>query len=301
MSAMTDTVLPRPISPAAQLWSDFVQSRVAVACLAALVLLLAVALLAPLIAPQNPYDIAAVRLRDARLAPMSRMMSGTLALLGTDAAGRDLLSAILYGLRTSLFVGIASGAIAMVIGSAVGLVSGYRGGKLDALLMRLVDLQLSFPGILVALLLIAAWGHGVDKVVIALVIVQWAYYARTARAAALVERGKDYIEADRCLVIPTVRIIFRHLLPNCLPALIVVGTMQTAHAISLEATLSFLGVGLPVTEPSLGLLIANGFDYMLSGRYWISFFPGFALLMLVVLINILGDRLREILNPKLAR
>jgi peptide/nickel transport system permease protein len=301
MSAATETVLQRPVSPARQLWSDFVKSRVAVACLALLVVLLSVALLAPLIAPQNPYDIGAVRLRDARLAPMSRMMSGTLAVLGTDAAGRDLLSAILYGLRTSLFVGLVSGAIAMVIGSSVGLVSGYRGGKLDTVLMRVVDLQLSFPGILVALLLISAWGRGVDKVAIALVIVQWAYYARTARAAALVERSKEYIEADRCLVIPSTRIIFRHLLPNCLPALIVVGTLQTAHAISLEATLSFLGVGLPVTEPSLGLLIANGFDYMLSGRYWISFFPGFALLLLVVLINVLGDRLREILNPKLAR
>ena len=137
--------------------------------------------------------------------------------------------------------------------------------------------------------------------ILALVIVQWAYYARAARASALVERNKEYVEADHCLVVPRSRIIFRHMLPNCMPALIVVGTLQTAHAVSLEATLSFLGVGLPVTEPSLGLLIANGFDYMLSGRYWISFFPGLALLTLVVLINVLGDRLREVLNPRLSR
>jgi len=301
MTAIALSETPKSISPARALWRKFTASRFAVGCLILLALILLTALLSPWIAPQNPYDLGTVRLRDARLPPFSQMMSGKTAWLGTDGAGRDLLSAILYGLRTSLFVGIASGLVAMVIGTAVGLASGYFGGRLDALVMRLVDLQLSFPGILIALLLIAAWGRGVEKVVIALVIVQWAYFARAARASALVERNKEYVEADHCLAVPRSRIIFRHMLPNCMPALIVVGTLQTAHAVSLEATLSFLGVGLPVTEPSLGLLIANGYDYMLSGRYWISFFPGLALMALIVLINVLGDRLREILNPRLSR
>ena len=167
--------------------------------------------------------------------------------------------------------------------------------------MRIVDLQLSFPAILVALILVAILGKGIDKIVIALVVVQWAYYARTVRASALVERGKEYMEAATCLALPHSRIVFRHLLPNCLPPMIVVGTLQTAHAISLEATLSFLGVGLPQTEPSLGLLISNGFEYMLSGRYWISFFPGIALLLTIVSINLVGDRLRDVLNPRLER
>ena len=186
-------------------------------------------------------------------------------------------SAILYGLRISLGVGVACGVVALAIGTAVGLLAAYS-AAVDALIMRIVDLQLSFPAILVALILLAVLGRGVDKVMIALVSVQWAYYARTVRGAALVERRKEYIEAAQCLGLPPRRIMFRHLLPNCLPPLIVVATVQVAHAIALEATLSFLGVGLPITEPSLGLLIANGFEYMLSGKYWISFFPGIALL-----------------------
>ena len=152
-----------------------------------------------------------------------------------------------------------------------------------------------------ALMLLAILGRGVDKVILALIIVQWAYYARTARSAALVERRKEYIESARCLALSTPRIIFRHLLPNCLPPVIVIGTVQVANAIALEATLSFLGIGLPVTEPSLGLLISNGFNYLLSGRYWISFFPGMALLITIVAINLVGDQLRDILNPRLQR
>jgi peptide/nickel transport system permease protein len=194
-----------------------------------------------------------------------------------------------------------SGIIAMVIGMAVGLMAAYFGGRTDTVTMRIVDLQLSFPAILIALVLIAILGKGVDKVIIALVTVQWAYYARTVRGSALVERRKEYIEAATCLALSHRRIVFRHLLPNCLPPMIVVGTPQTAHAISLEATLSFLGLGLPQTEPSLGLLIANGFEYMLSGKYWISFFPGIALLMTIVTINLVGDQLRDVLNPRLER
>ena len=183
----------------------------------------------------------------------------------------------------------------------LGLVSAYLGGRVDALFMRLVDFQLSVPSILVALVLIALLGRGVDKVIVAIIIAQWAFYARTARATALVEIGKEYMAAAACLALPRRRQIFRHLLPNCLAPMIVIGMIQVASAISLEATLSFLGVGLPITEPSLGLLIANGFEYMLSGRYWISFFPGIALLVLILSLNLVGDHVRDLLNPRLAR
>ncbi len=167
--------------------------------------------------------------------------------------------------------------------------------------MRLVDLQLSFPSILVALMILAVLGKGIANVMIALVLVEWAYYARVARASALVERSREYIEAAECLAVPRWRVIARHLLPNCLPPLIVIATMQVARAISLEATLSFLGLGVPVTEPSLGLLISNGYSHLMSGKYWVSFFPGIALLATIVSINLVGDRLRDVLNPRSAR
>jgi peptide/nickel transport system permease protein len=292
---------PNPETPFRRLAAEFLDNRVATGSLIVLALIILAALAAPWLAPQNPYDLAKVTVMDARLAPGERGSAGFVMWLGADGAGRDMWSAILYGLRISLGVGIASGVVALVIGTAVGLAAAYRGGWLDALVMRLADLQLSFPAILVALILVAILGRGADKVMIALILVQWAYYARTVRASALVERRKEYIEAARCLALPPRRIVFRHLLPNCLAPLIVVGTLQTAHAISLEATLSFLGVGLPLTEPSLGLLIANGFEYMLSGKYWISFFPGLALLATIMSINLVGDRLRDVLNPRLER
>jgi peptide/nickel transport system permease protein len=212
-----------------------------------------------------------------------------------------MLSAIFYGLRTSLGVGASSAVLALIIGGTLGLVAAYVGGRLETLIMRIVDIQLSFPSILVALILVAMLGQGVGKIIIALVTVQWAYYARTVRSSALVERRKEYIEAARCLALGNARIVFRHLMPNCLPPLIVVVTVQVAHAIALEATLSFLGIGLPITEPSLGLLIANGFQYLMSGKYWISFFPGVALLITIVSINLVGDQLRDVLNPRLRR
>jgi peptide/nickel transport system permease protein len=303
MSARVETLVlaRKPETPLARLASDFFASATATGAFAVLVTIILFALLAPLLAPQNPYDLATVTVLDSRLPPGSRGSAGFVMWLGADGAGRDMWSAILYGLRISLGVGIASGVIALAIGTAIGLAAAYRGGWLDSLVMRIVDLQLSFPAILVALILVAILGRGADKVMIALVLVQWAYYARTVRGSALVERRKEYVEAAHCLALPPSRIVFRHLLPNCLAPLIVVGTLQTAHAISLEATLSFLGVGLPLTEPSLGLLIANGFEYMLSGRYWISFFPGIALLVTIMSINLVGDRLRDVLNPRLER
>ena len=281
--------------------SAFFESRVATGALVVLLIIIAIALCAPWISPQNPYDLAVVDVMDARLPPGEKAFSGMTFVLGSDGAGRDMLSAIFYGMRISLSVGVMSGFIALIIGMAIGLSAAYFGGRTDALVMRIVDIQLSFPAILVALILVTVLGKGVDKVIIALVVVQWAYYARTVRGTALVERSKEYIEAAECLALSKPRIMFRHLLPNCLPPMIVVGTLQTASAISLEATLSFLGVGLPQTEPSLGLLISNGFEYMLSGRYWISFFPGIALLLTIVSINLVGDQLRDVLNPRLER
>jgi peptide/nickel transport system permease protein len=285
------------VTPSRRFAAEFAASRIAVAGLALLALIALAALLAPWISPQNPYDLARLELLDSRLPPLARSAAGGIYWLGTDDQGRDMLSAILYGLRTSVAVGLASTALALAIGVSLGLAAAWFGGWLDALLMRLADLQLSFPSILIALVLLAVLGQGLDKIIVALVAVQWAYYARTARAAALVERRKEYIEAATSLALSRGRIIFRHLLPNCLPPLLVLAAVQVAAAITLEATLSFLGLGLPITEPSLGLLISNGFTYLLSGHYWISFFPGIALLAAVVGINLVADRLRDVLDP----
>ena len=289
-------------SPLRRFCAQFAESRLALVGLAMLVAVVLVALLAPVISPQNPYDLGKLDLMDARLPPGEPAAGGGMTyLLGTDGQGRDMLSAIFYGLRVSLYVGVASGVIALTLGAVLGVLAAYVGGRFEAVLMRIVDIQLGFPAILVALILLAVLGKGVDKIIIALVAVQWAYYARTARSAALVERNKEYIEAARGLKLSPVRIVLRHLLPNALPPLIVVGTVQVAHAIALEATLSFLGLGLPTTEPSLGLLIANGYEYLLSGKYWISVYPGAALLLTILSINLVGDQLRDVLNPRLAR
>lgn len=296
----TGNVLPAE-TPFRRFVSEFFASRVAALSFAFLLGIIVLALLAPFITPQNPYDLAQVDIMDSKQPPMSETFSGYTMWLGSDGAGRDLFSAILYGLRISLSVGIMSGFIALSIGMAVGLTAAYAGGRTETMIMRFVDLQLSFPAALIALILIAILGKGVDKIIFALVVVQWAYYARTVRASALVERRKEYVEAAACLGFSHARIVFRHILPNCLAPLIVVGTVQTAHAIALEATLSFLGVGLPQTEPSLGVLIANGSEYMLSGKYWISVFPGVALLLTIVTINLVGDQLRDVLNPRLKR
>jgi len=285
-------------SPLREFAASFAQDRIALGALIVFCLILAAAVFAPLVSPQNPYNLAQLDILDSKLAPGATSPDGMTFWLGTDDQGRDMLSAILYGLRISLGVGAVSTLAALAIGMAVGLIAGYAGGWLDALIMRIVDLQLSFPSILIALVLLAVLGQGVDKIIVALITVQWAYYARTVRSSALVEMRKEYVDAARCLAFGTARIIFRHILPNCLPPLIVVATVQVAHAIALEATLSFLGLGMPITSPSLGLLISNGFTHLLSGKYWISFFPGLALLVAIVTINLVGDQLRDVLNPR---
>lgn len=297
---MTDNKTAKVETPFRRFAHNFFSSKIATAGFAALLLIVLAAIFAPVISPQNPYDLSRLDVMDSRLEPGKKSVDGSLTfLMGTDEQGRDMLSAILYGIRISVAVGVASTSIALLLGLALGLFAGYAGGRTEAFIMRVADIQLSFPPILIALILLALTGQGVGNIIIALVAVQWAYYARTARSAALVERKKEYIEAAVCLGLSPTRIVFRHLLPNCLPPLIVIAALQVASAISLEATLSFLGLGLPVTEPSLGLLIANGFQYLLSGKYWISFFPGIALLVTVVAINLVADQLRDVLNPRL--
>ena len=288
-------------TPFARFIEDYCASRLALIGAALLAVILFVALFAPWISPQNPYDLAQLDVLDAKLDPGAKLGNGKTALLGTDDQGRDMLSGIFYGLRISLFVGFAATVLALLIGATVGMLAAYVGGRTDNLLMRIADIQLSFPPILIALVLLALLGQGLGKIITALVAVQWAYYARTVRGAALVERRKEYIEAAQVLALPASRIVFRHLLPNCMPPLIVIATVQVASAITLEATLSFLGLGLPITEPSLGLLIANGFNYLLSGKYWISLYPGIALLLTIVSINLVADQLRDVLNPRLQK
>ncbi|WP_407706299.1 ABC transporter permease [Sulfitobacter faviae] len=282
-------------------WSDFRESWVAVGALIVIGLLLFLSFGAPLVSPQDPYDMAALDWLDAFLRPGTEGSGGYVHLLGTDNAGRDMLSAIFYGLRTSFVIGLSAGALALLVGIAVGLTAAYFGGRIEALLMRIVDLQLSMPAILLALVLVAMLGQGIGQIILALVVAQYAYFARTTHGAAKVERGKDYIEAARSTPLPTRRVLFKHLLPNVLPPLIVVATVQVASAIALEATLSFLGVGLPLTEPSLGSLISNGFKYIHSDRYWLSIYPGLALMVTVVAINLVGDQVRKVLDPRNSR
>jgi len=293
--------MSQPSTPLRRFWAEFRENRVAVVALIVVVVMILLAIFAPLVSPQNPYDLANLSLIDSRRPPGFVGSGGYTHLLGTDPQGRDLLSAIFYGLRISIQIGLAAGFVSLTIGSALGILAAYIGGRVEALIMRLVDLQLSFPAILLALVIVALLGQGKAQLIGALVAAQYAYFARTAYGAAKAERGKDYIEAAVATPLSSRLVVLRHLLPNCTPPLIVVATVQIANSISLEATLSFLGLGLPVTEPSLGMLISNGFPYMMSGRYWISVYPGVALIILIVAINIVGDQVRDQFNPRLRR
>ena len=282
-------------------WAEFCESRISVVALSVVGLVVFVAVFAPVLAPQNPHDLASLVLNDARRPPGFVGSKGFTHWLGTDSQGRDLFSAILFGLRISIQVGLIAGTIAFSIGAVLGTTAAYFGGRIEAIIMRIIDLQLSFPAILLALVLAAVLGQGKWQLIAALVTAQYAYFARTAHGAAATERAKDYVDAALSTPLSSARVVFRHILPNCLPPLIVVATVQVANSIALEATLSFLGLGLPVSEPSLGMLIANGFQYMLSGRYWISIYPGIALIILIVAINLVGDQVRDQLNPRLQR
>ncbi|MEX0501960.1 ABC transporter permease [Alphaproteobacteria bacterium LSUCC0719] len=293
--------MSRQDTPLTRFWHEFRENKIAVVALSVVVVLMLLALFASLVSPQNPYDLANLSLMDSRRPPGFVGSGGYIHLLGTDPQGRDLLSAIFYGLRISIQIGLAAGFVSLSIGAALGILAAYKGGRIESLIMRLVDLQLSFPAILLALVIVALLGQGKVQLISALVAAQYAYFARTAYGAAKAEKGKDYIEAAVATPLGSRLVVLRHLVPNCTPPLIVVATVQIANSISLEATLSFLGLGLPVTEPSLGMLISNGFPYMMSGRYWISVYPGVALIILIVAINIVGDQVRDQFNPRLRK
>ena len=291
------------------MWWSFKRSPLIITAAIITVVMIFSSVFAPLIAPFNPFDLAQIDLM-ASLKPPAWMDGGQMPyVLGTDDQGRDMLSTILYGSRVSLLVGFMSVILAMILGIAAGLVAGYSGGWVDAVLMRIADVQLSFPAILIALLvdgvvrgLLPGNSHeqvAIYVLIIAIALSFWVQYARTVRSSAMVERTKEYVQAAQVIGLPQPLILLRHILPNVMGPVLVIATIQLALAIIIEATLSFLGVGVPPTSPSLGTLIRIGNDYLFSGEWWITVFPGLALVILVLAVNLLGDWLRDVLNPKL--
>jgi peptide/nickel transport system permease protein len=289
--------------------ASFFRSRVVVVAGIIALLMVLAALCAPLIAPSNPYDLTNLNLLDASTPPVWEKGGERKFLLGSDNQGRDILSTMLYGTRASIVIGFLSVSLAMLLGVSLGLLAGYVGGRVDSLIMRVADVQLTFPAILTALLV-----DGVASVlfkhqessgakfwilVVSIGLSYWVQYARTVRGVTLVERNKDYVQAARLIGMSQTAIMFRHVLPNVLSPVLVIATINLALAIITEATLSFLGVGLPPTEPSLGTMIGTGNEFLLSGDYWMVLFPGLALATLVLSVNLLGDWLRDALNPKL--
>ena len=255
--------------------------------------------LGPWLVAQDPYDISQLELMDSFKPPAWLEGGEAKYMLGTDGQGRDVLASIVYGTRISLFIGFTAMLASCLIGTTLGIVSGFHGGWLDSVIMRIADIQLSFPSVLTALFLMSAFGTGIEKVLIALTSVGWVVYARTVRGSTLREKQREYIQAARVSGLPNWKIILRHVLPNVLTPIIVVATIQVGTFVLIEASLSFLGVGVPITKPSLGLLIKNGFDVLFSGLWWISVFPGLVIMFLVFGINLLGDFLRDELNPRL--
>ncbi|MEE8625188.1 MAG: ABC transporter permease [Acidiferrobacterales bacterium] len=289
-------------------WS-FRRDKVAVASLAVLCVFVAASLLAPLIAPYNPYDPTQIDLMDSEMPPVWIAEGDGRFLLGTDGQGRDLLSTILYGTRISLTIGICAVILQAMLGVSIGLVAGYRGGRLDNFLMRVADIQLSFSTLMVAIIVLAVFQGlfgtelyerlAILMLILVIGIAEWPQYARTVRASVLAEKKKEYVDAVRVIGLGPMRIMFRHILPNTLSPLLVISTLQIANAIVTEAALSFLGLGMPVTKPSLGSLINSGFEFILSGVWWITIIPGVVLIILVLVMNLLGDFMRDVLNPKL--
>ena len=289
-------------------WYSFKHSPMAIVAAVIALVCLVSALGANWIAPHNPLDLATLDLSDARLPPAWVDEGRAKYLLGTDDQGRDILSALMYGSRISLFVGLASVAVSMVVGVSLGLLAGFAGGRIDGFIMRVCDVMLSFPSILIALLI-----DGVGRamfpqaneslafmvLILAISLTGWVQYARTVRGSTLVERQKEYVQAARVIGVSPLRIMRRHVLPNVLGPVLVLATIQIAAAIITEATLSFLGVGVPPTSPSLGTLIRVGQDFLFSGEWWITIFPGVVLVMISLSVNLLGDWLRDALNPRL--
>ncbi len=306
-------VTPAPQGAVARWWDgdvmwSFRHSPIAIVSAIVAFICIFCALFADFIAPHNPFDLASLELADSRLPPAWMAEGSTKYLLGTDDQGRDLLSALMYGSRISLLVGLASVALSMLIGIGLGLLAGFAGGKIDAFIMRVADVQLSFPAILIALLI-----DGVGKaifpnahaslaftvLVIAIALSGWVQYARTVRGSTMVERNREYVQAARVIGVSPLRIMFRHVLPNVMGPVMVLATVQIATAIITEATLSFLGVGVPPTSPSLGTLIRVGNDFIMAGEWWITIWPAMALIVIVLSINLLGDWLRDAMNPRL--
>ena len=294
---------------ASYLLFSFKQDKTAIFSFAVLLVLLVTGLLAPVFSPYDPYDPANIDIMNSELPP-SWMEDGEAAFrLGTDIQGRDLLSTMIYGLRLSILIGCGAVVLQGLLGVVVGLLAGYLGGKIDAVLMRIADIQLSFPYLMVAIFISAifqlAFGIGryedlaVPLLIVIIGLAEWPVYARTVRASVMGEKNKEYVEAARVIGLNRWRIMFRHVLPNTMTSVLVISTIQVANAIMSEAALSFLGLGMPVTKPSLGSLIRSGFEYIFSGSWWITLFPGVFLVLLVLVINLLGDWLRDVLNPKL--
>jgi peptide/nickel transport system permease protein len=289
-------------------WS-FRHSPVAMLSAAVLLTCVGAALFAPWVAPHNPFDLRTLSLQDALIPPAWLAGGNSAYLFGTDDQGRDVFSAIMFGTRVSLLVGVSAVALAVIVGVALGLLAGYVGGTLDAVIMRIADVQLSFPAILIALLIdgvarvaLPRGSHdeaAIAVLVIAIAAANWVQYARTVRGSTMVEKGKEYVQAARVIGVSPFSIMRRHLLPNVLGPVLVIATINLATAIVTEATLSFLGVGVPVTQPSLGTLIRIGNDFLFAREWWITMFPGAALVIMVLAVNLLGDWLRDALNPKL--
>ena len=287
----------------------FLKDKVAMVCMAVFLGYVALALLSPWIAPHDPYDQASYDIMDAELPPSWLEGGDERFLLGTDNQGRDILSTMLYGSRVSLSIGLFAVGLQLVLGIVIGLFAGYAGGRIDTLLMRFADVQLSFSTMMVAIIVSAIFQaalggefysqYAILMLVVIIGISEWPQYARTIRASVLAEKKKEYVEAARVMGFRAPRIMFRHILPNCLSPILVISTVQVANAIMSEAALSFLGLGMPVDKPSLGSLISIGFNYMFSGSWWITAFPGLCLVVLVLVINLLGDWLRDVFNPKI--
>jgi peptide/nickel transport system permease protein len=291
------------------LWYSFKRSKIAIISFCVLVLMMSVGILAPVLAPYNPFDPANIDIINSEIPPFWTEEGSREFLLGTDIQGRDLLSTMIYGLRLSIIIGCGAVMLQAMLGVLVGLIAGYIGGKIDALLMRIADIQLSFPYLMVAIFISAIFqvffGIGryeelaVPLLVVIIGLAEWPVYARTVRASVMGEKSKEYVEAARVIGLSQRLIMFRHVLPNTLTSVLVISTIQVANAVMSEAALSFLGLGMPVTKPSMGSLIRSGFEYVFSGSWWITFFPSVVLVILVLVINYLGDWLRDVLNPKL--
>lgn len=288
---------------------SFTNNRVAMTSAAVLLVLVLLSALAPLIAPFDPWDQTKFDLMDSEIPPQGAEGADERFLLGTDSMGRDMLSTILYGMGISIVIGVFATVLQAFLGVSIGLVSGYYGGRLDSILMRIADIQLSFTTLMVAIVVLAVFqatvgfdfyeSYAVIVIIMVIGIAEWPQYARTIRACVLAEKKKEYVDAVRVIGLTPMQIIYRHILPNTFSPLLVISTVQVANAIITEAALSFLGLGMPVTKPSLGSLIRNGFEFIFSGSWWITVFPSVVLVVLILSINLLGDWLRETLNPKM--